>query len=90
MKEAEEPTRYNHNGTTASAVNFLEEVLPEHDGKYRLVNLHQNIPGVIGASNLVFGKNNVNVSGQYLQTMGDRVTWLSTSRQSIQTPSLRA
>ena len=71
VEVAEKLTRYSDNGTTTSAVNFPEVALPEHDGKHRLLHVHQNIPGVMSAINQVFSENNVNVSGQYLQTMGD-------------------
>ena len=71
VEMAERLTRYSDNGTTTSAVNFPEVALPEHDGKHRLLHFHQNIPGVMSAINHVFSENNVNVSGQYLQTMGD-------------------
>jgi D-3-phosphoglycerate dehydrogenase len=71
VEVAEKLTRYSDNGTTTSAVNFPEVALPAHDGKHRLLHVHQNIPGVMSAINQVFSENNVNVSGQYLQTMGD-------------------
>ena len=68
---AEKLTRYSDNGATTSAVNFPEVAVPEHDRKHRLLHDHQNIPGVVSAINQVFGENNVNVSGQYLLTIGD-------------------
>jgi D-3-phosphoglycerate dehydrogenase len=71
VEVAEKLTRYSDNGTTTSAVNFPEVALPAHDGKHRLLHVHQNIPGVMSAINQVFSENNVNVSGQYLQTMRD-------------------
>jgi D-3-phosphoglycerate dehydrogenase len=52
-------------------VNFPEVALPEHEGKHRLLHVHQNIPGIMSAINQVFSESSVNVSGQYLQTMGD-------------------
>ena len=71
VEVAEKLTRYSDNGTTTSAVNFPEVALPAHDGKHRLLHVHRNIPGIMSAINQVFSENNVNVSGQYLQTMGD-------------------
>jgi D-3-phosphoglycerate dehydrogenase len=71
VEVADKLTRYSDNGTTLSAVNFPEVALPAHDGKHRLLHVHSNIPGVMSAINQVFSENNVNVSGQYLQTMGD-------------------
>ena len=71
VEVAEQLTRYSDNGTTTSAVNFPEVALPEHEGKHRLLHVHQNIPGIMSAINQVFSESSVNVSGQYLQTMGD-------------------
>ena len=71
VEVAEKLTRYSDNGTTTSAVNFPEVALPEHEGKHRLLHVHQNIPGIMSAINQVFSDRAVNVSGQYLQTMGD-------------------
>jgi D-3-phosphoglycerate dehydrogenase len=71
VEVAEKLTRYSDNGTTISAVNFPEVALPEHEGKHRLLHVHQNIPGIMSAINQVFSESSVNVSGQYLQTMGD-------------------
>ena len=71
VEVAEKLTRYSDNGTTTSAVNFPEVALPEHEGKHRLLHVHRNIPGIMSAINQVFSDSAVNVSGQYLQTMGD-------------------
>ena len=71
VEVAEKLTRYSDNGTTTSAVNFPEVALPEHEGKHRLLHVHQTIPGIMSAINQVFSESAVNVSGQYLQTMGD-------------------
>lgn len=71
VEVVEKLTRYSDNGTTTSAVNFPEVALPEHEGKHRLLHVHQNIPGIMSAINQVFSYSSVNVSGQYLQTMGD-------------------
>ncbi|MDD7803974.1 MAG: phosphoglycerate dehydrogenase [Endozoicomonas sp. (ex Botrylloides leachii)] len=65
---AEKFILYSDNGNTMSAVNFPEVVLPAYPGKHRLLHVHQNIPGVLGAVNQVFSKNNINISAQYLQT----------------------
>ncbi len=68
---AEKLVKYSDNGTTTSAVNFPEVALPEHEGKHRLLHIHHNIPGVMSAINNIFSENNINISGQYLQTSGD-------------------
>ncbi|MET4692542.1 phosphoglycerate dehydrogenase [Endozoicomonas lisbonensis] len=60
--------KYSDTGTTLSSVNFPEVALPTHTGKHRLLHIHKNIPGVLGSVNQVFSDNNINISGQYLQT----------------------
>ena len=65
---AEKLIRYSDNGTTTSSVNMPEVALPAQDGCHRLLHIHQNVPGVMGAINRVFSDINVNITGQYLQT----------------------
>ena len=86
---AEKLTRYSDNGTTTSAVNFPEVALPEHDGKHRLLHVHQNVPGIMSAINQVFSANDVNVSGQYLQTM-DAIGYVVIDIESDYSPDLVA
>ncbi|KGE04106.1 phosphoglycerate dehydrogenase [Pseudohaliea rubra] len=68
MEVAEKLSRYSDNGTTTSSVNFPEVALPEHAGSHRLLHIHRNVPGVMGAINQVFSDTGVNVSAQFLQT----------------------
>ncbi|MEM8766434.1 MAG: phosphoglycerate dehydrogenase [Pseudomonadota bacterium] len=68
---AEKLIRYSDNGSTRSAVNFPEVALPEHPGQHRLLHIHENTPGILSAINQALSDANVNVAGQYLQTMGD-------------------
>ena len=68
---AEKPIRYSDNGSTRSAVNFPEVALPEHPGQHRLLHIHRNAPGILSAINQALSAANVNVAGQYLQTMGE-------------------
>ena len=42
--------------------------MPEHAGSHRLLHIHRNVPGIMGAINHVFSENNINISAQYLQT----------------------
>lgn len=65
---AEKLVKYSDNGTSVSSVNFPEVSLPSHPGKHRILHIHKNIPGVMGAINKVFADNSINVSGQFLQT----------------------
>lgn len=60
--------KYSDNGTTISSVNFPEVALPAQDKVHRLLHVHENTPGVLGAINQVFSDNNINILGQYLQT----------------------
>lgn len=59
---------YSDNGTSTSAVNFPEVALPSQAGVHRLLHIHNNIPGMLGAINQVFSDNAINISAQYLQT----------------------
>ena len=71
VEVAEKLSHYSDNGTTISAVNFPEVALPAYDGKHRLLHVHRNTPGIMSAVNQVFSDHNVNISGQYLQTLGE-------------------
>lgn len=68
MEVAEKLIRYSDNGTTITSVNFPEVALPAHADSHRLLHIHRNVPGVMGAINRVFSDNNINITGQYLQT----------------------
>lgn len=72
---AEKLARYSDNGTTTSSVNMPEVALPEHSGCHRLLHIHKNVPGMMGAINSVFSENGVNIAAQYLQT-NDRVGYV--------------
>ncbi|MRI31522.1 phosphoglycerate dehydrogenase [Endozoicomonas sp. OPT23] len=72
---AEKFVMYSDNGTTLSSVNFPEVALPGHSDKHRLLHIHKNIPGVLGAINKVFSENGINISGQFLQT-NDKVGYV--------------
>ena len=56
------------NGTTVTSGNFPEVALPAQDGRHRLLHVHKNVPGVMSAINQIFSENDINISGQYLQT----------------------
>ncbi|UTW03162.1 phosphoglycerate dehydrogenase [Amphritea atlantica] len=65
---AEKLIKYSDNGSSISSVNFPEVALPEHPDVHRLLHVHENVPGVMSSINSVFSENNINISGQYLQT----------------------
>ncbi len=68
---AEKLVKYSDNGTSLSSVNFPEVALPGHPGSHRILHIHRNMPGVLGAINQICSDNNINITGQYLQTRGD-------------------
>jgi D-3-phosphoglycerate dehydrogenase len=72
---AEKLAKYSDNGSTITSVNFPEVALPAHAKVHRLLHVHRNIPGILSAINTVFSENNVNISGQYLQT-NDKVGYV--------------
>ncbi|MBW1831897.1 MAG: phosphoglycerate dehydrogenase [Deltaproteobacteria bacterium] len=63
--------KYNDNGSTASAVNFPQVTIPDHENRRRILHIHKNEPGVMEQINHVFSVNGVNVAAQYLETQGD-------------------
>lgn len=68
LEVGEKLSKYSDNGTTISSVNFPEVALPAHPGQHRILHIHKNVPGVLTAINQIFADNNINISGQYLQT----------------------
>lgn len=68
LEVAEKLATFSDNGTSISAVNFPEVALPAHAGKHRILHIHENRPGVLSDINNIFSENNINISGQYLQT----------------------
>jgi D-3-phosphoglycerate dehydrogenase len=68
LEVAEKLGKYSDNGTTISAVNFPEVTLPAHPDQHRILHVHQNKPGIMNAINAILAENDINISGQYLQT----------------------
>ncbi len=68
LEVAEKFARYSDSGATITAVNFPEVALPQAAGKHRLLHIHNNVPGVLSAINLVFAENGINISAQSLMT----------------------
>ncbi|OPZ78226.1 MAG: D-3-phosphoglycerate dehydrogenase [Alphaproteobacteria bacterium ADurb.Bin438] len=62
--------KYLENGSTLSAVNFVEVALPLQDIEHttRYIHIHKNVPGTLSAVNNVFSKRHLNIAGQYLRT----------------------
>lgn len=92
IEVAEKLLKYSNNGSTLTAVNFPQVILPEHPRKHRLLHIHRNQPGVLTKINSVFSRHDVNIAGQYLQTnpsIGYVVIDVETQRASA-TKSLKA
>jgi D-3-phosphoglycerate dehydrogenase len=68
IEVAQKLVRYSDNGSTASAVNFPQVVLPDNLEHRRIMHIHRNVPGVLETINRVFSARGVNIAAQYLQT----------------------
>ena len=56
-------------GSTQGAVNFPQVSPPPKDPAFsRLINVHRNVPGVLGEINGIVSKAGVNIRAQYLST----------------------
>jgi len=75
IEVSEKLITYSDNGTTVTSVNFPEVALPAHPDKHRLLHIHNNVPGVLSQINRVLSENDINISGQYLQT-NDKVGYV--------------
>lgn len=73
---------YLENGSTNSAVNFPEINLPTQRSVYRVVNIHENIPGTISQINQIYSAAGVNVLGQFLQTK-ESVGYVGTDLENV-------
>lgn len=60
--------RYLSEGSTGGAVNFPNVELPKRQGVHRILNVHRNVPGVLGTINRLASESGANISGQYLST----------------------
>jgi len=65
---AESFRRYLKIGSSSGAVNFPNVDLPVKQGTSRLLNVHRNVPGVLGEINGIISKAGANIEGQYLST----------------------
>ncbi len=55
-------------GVTLGSVNFPQVNVPPKNGGQRLINVHRNVPGVLGEMNGIVSKAGVNIKAQYLST----------------------
>lgn len=71
LEVADKLIKYSDNGSTVGAVNFAEVNLPTHKDRHRILHIHENRSGVLNAINQVFANQDINITGQYLQTKGN-------------------
>ncbi len=62
---------YLSRGTTVGAVNFPQVNLPPFPASHRILNIHQNVPGVLSDVNRIISDLGANVDAQYLSTYRD-------------------
>ncbi|MGE0527038.1 MAG: phosphoglycerate dehydrogenase [Bdellovibrionales bacterium] len=62
-------TMFLRDGLTLGAVNFPQVNIPPKEAAcVRLINVHRNVPGVLGEINSIVSKAGVNIRAQYLST----------------------
>lgn len=60
--------KYVNQGCSIGAVNFPNQDIPESGHCHRILNVHQNVPGVLSAINGILSGNKCNVKSQVLGT----------------------
>ena len=60
--------RFAHTGTTVGSVNFPAVDLARTPGTWRVINVHQNVPGVLRDLNKVVSDRGANIHAQVLST----------------------
>ncbi len=63
--------KFYNSGTTTGSVNFPQLELPQPPGTHRIVNVHQNVPGVLRDVNRIVSEHNANIHSQMLATDAD-------------------
>ena len=63
--------RFINTGATTGAVNFPQIELPFMRGTHRILNVHQNVPGVLRDINKIVSDRNANIRAQVLSTDAD-------------------
>jgi D-3-phosphoglycerate dehydrogenase len=71
VEVASKLVQYSDFGATIGAVDFPNISLAAQHDSHRLLHVHHNRPGVLGAINRVLADHATNILGQYLQTMPD-------------------
>jgi D-3-phosphoglycerate dehydrogenase len=60
--------QYLERGVSDGSHTIPSLSLPPVDGAHRILHIHKNVPGVLGAINTLLSKNKINIVGQYLKT----------------------
>jgi D-3-phosphoglycerate dehydrogenase len=60
--------RFAHTGTTVSSINFPPVDLARTPDTWRVINVHQNVPGVMRDLNRLVSDRNANIHAQVLST----------------------
>ncbi len=60
--------QYLERGVSNGSHTIPSLSLPPVDGAHRILHIHRNVPGVLGAINTLLSKNKINIVGQYLKT----------------------
>lgn len=63
--------KYVDTGSSTGAVNFPNVELPLLRDSHRVLNVHRNVPGVLGKINGIFAEMSVNIDSQFLCTNND-------------------
>ncbi len=64
-------SKYVNTGQSHGSVNFPQVLLPAYPDSSRILNIHQNVPGVLGEITKLCSELSVNIDSQYLNTRGD-------------------
>jgi D-3-phosphoglycerate dehydrogenase / 2-oxoglutarate reductase len=88
LEVARKLIQYSDQGATIGAVNFPNISLAPNVEAHRLLHVHRNQPGVLGAINRVLAEANANILGQHLQTLAD-VGYVVTDVDKHYAPDLR-
>lgn len=67
---AEKLVSYLNSGATKGSVNFPEVAFQERAGSARILHVHRNVPGALGALSGVVAEHGLNIVAQHLQTRG--------------------
>lgn len=67
---AEKLVSYLQTGATKGSVNFPEVAYKERTGDSRILHVHRNVPGAMGALSGVVANHGLNIVAQHLQTRG--------------------